>query len=233
VQVQDSTSYISDIVDDVHANHSILQDSQLLLQTTISSIQDTLRKYESRFSKILPVLMNVNQSSNSSSLSEMDQKLNQLTQVVEDLQEKQWHAATSANASVLSMRSTHELDAELHDIKAQLQTLQLCIVGNGVQIGGVVFQCFEDVKSWVVSKFQIKSYGLFVDGVSLLDFFSFVSHTDTEKSMSAFYNQVKSGFASMYEARLAASTQNLFPMVLGRSNSGGMDDRVSPCSPGP
>jgi hypothetical protein len=42
--------------------------------------------------------------------------------------------------------------------------------------------------------------------------------------MSTFYNQVKSGFLSMYEARLAASTQNLFPMNFGRSNSGGMDD---------
>jgi multidrug efflux pump subunit AcrA (membrane-fusion protein) len=100
--------------------------------------------------------MNLNQSSNSSSLSELDQKLNQLTQVVEDLQEKQWQVATLANAAVPSMRSTNELDAELRDLKAQLQTLHLRIVGNGIQIGGVVFQCFEDVKSWVVSKVQIK-----------------------------------------------------------------------------
>jgi hypothetical protein len=63
-----------------------------------------------------------------------------------------------------------------------------------------------------------------VDGVSLLDFFTFVSHTDTEKSMAAYYNSQKSGFASMLEAHLAASTQNLFPMVFGRTNSGGMDD---------
>jgi len=105
-----------------------------------------------------------------------------------------------------------------------MQSLQMRIVGNGVQIGGQVFQCFEDVKTWVIAKFPIKRYGLFVDGVSLLHFFSFVHHVDTEKSMSAFYNQQKSGFASMYEAHLAASTQNLFPMVFGRSNSAGMDD---------
>jgi hypothetical protein len=169
-QVQDSTNYISDIVEDMNSNYTVMQDSHLLLQTTISSIQDTMRKYESRFSKILPVLMNVQQSSTSSSLLEVDQKLMQMSQAVE------------------------------------------------------VFQCFEDVKSWVVAKFQIRRYGLFVDGVSLLDFFTFVAHMDTEKSMSAFYNQVKSGFASMYEARLAVSTQNLFPMVFGRSNSAGMDD---------
>jgi len=223
-QVQDSTNYISDIVEDMNSNYTVMQDSHLLLQTTISSIQDTMRKYESRFSKILPVLMNVQQSSTSSSLVEVDQKLTQLSQAVEELQEKQWQAAFTPIQSTGHLRITHELDAELRDIKAQLQSLQLRIVGNGVQIGGIVFQCFEDVKSWVVAKFQIRRYGLFVDGVSLLDFFTFVAHTDTEKSMSAFYNQVKSRFASMYEARLAASTQNLFPMVFGRSNSAGMDD---------
>jgi hypothetical protein len=76
----------------------------------------------------------------------------------------------------------------------------------------------------VLTKLQIWRYGLFVDGVSLLDFFTFVSHTDTEKSMAAYYKSQKSGFASMLKARLAASTLNLFPMVFGRTNSGGMDD---------
>jgi hypothetical protein len=109
-------------------------------------------------------------------------------------------------------------------MESQIKAMQMRIVGNGVQIGGVVFQCFEDVKIWVTAKFPIKRYGLFVDGVSLLDFFTFVAHVDTEKSMSAFYNQQKSGFASMYEACLAASMQNLFPMVFGQSNSAGMDN---------
>lgn len=58
----------------------------------------------------------------------------------------------------------------------------------------------------------------------MLDFFSFVSHVDAEKSVSAFYNQQKSRFASMYEARVAASTQNLFPMVFGRTTASGLDD---------
>jgi len=222
--VQDSTSYISDLVEDMSSNQSVLQDSQLMFQNTITSIQETIRKHESRFTKILPGLMNVQQTSASSTMVDVDRKLNQLMQAIEDLQDRQWQTATAASSPSSSLRSTHELDAELRDIKAQLKTLQLRIVGNGVQIGGVVFQCFDDVKSWVVSKFQIRRYGLFVDGVSLLDFFSFVTHTDTEKSMSTFYNQVKSGFLSMYEARLAASTQNLFPMNFGRSNSGGMDD---------
>jgi len=58
----------------------------------------------------------------------------------------------------------------------------------------------------------------------ILEFFSFVSHVDVEKSVSAFYNQQKSGFSSMYKARVLASTQNLFPLIFGRTNSSGLDD---------
>ncbi len=65
-----------------------------------------------------------------------------------------------------------------------------------------------------------------MDAVSLLDFFTCVGHVDAEKSFSAFYNQQKSGFASMYEARVAASVKNVFSMVFGRSISWGLDDSI-------
>jgi hypothetical protein len=142
--------------------------------------------------------------------------------MVESWQEQQW--SNTAFPPSITSRPTSELDEAVRDLQAQVRTLQVRIVGNGVQIGGVVFQCFEDVKAWVTANFPIRRYGLFVDGISLLDFFTFVAHVDTEKSVSAFYNQQKSGFALMYEARVAASTQNLFPMVLGRTQSAGMDD---------
>jgi hypothetical protein len=74
------------------------------------------------------------------------------------------------------------------------QEIQMQIIGNGIQIGGIIFQCFEDVKIWVTSKFPIKCYGLYIDAVLILDFFSFVSHVDAEKSVSAVYNQQKLGF---------------------------------------
>jgi hypothetical protein len=120
--------------------------------------------------------------------------------------------------------SVQELDQMLRDLKAQVESLQMHIVGNGVLIGGIVFQCFEDVQHWINAKFPVKHFGLFVNMVSLLDFFSFVAHVEAEQSFSAFYNQQKSGFVSMYEAHVAASTQNLFPMVFSQSTSTGMDD---------
>jgi len=96
--VQDSTSYISDLVEDMSSNQSVLQDSQLMFQNTITSIQETIRKHESRFTKILPGLMNVQQTSASSTMVDVDQKLNQLMQAIEDLQDRQWQTATAASS---------------------------------------------------------------------------------------------------------------------------------------
>jgi hypothetical protein len=69
-----------------------------------------------------------------------------------------------------------------------------------------------------------RRYCLFVDAVSLLDFFTCIGHVDAEKTFAAFHSQQKTGFASMYEARVAASVQNLFPMVFGKSSASGLDD---------
>jgi predicted nucleic acid-binding Zn-ribbon protein len=195
-------------------------------QQNMATFKDTVKRHESRFAKILPILMNMQTASTTSKATslptELEERLHELSQAVEELKDKQWQTAfTSASQSISPFSA---IDERLCHMESQIQGLQMRIVGNGVQIGGTVFQCFEDVKVWITAKFPIKRYGLFVDGVSLLDFFTFVSHVDTEKSMTAYYNQQKSGFASMYEARLAASTQNLFPMVFGRSNSTGMDD---------
>jgi hypothetical protein len=161
----------------------------------------------------------------SSKLAKLESKVNSLTSTIESMQDQCWaQDLLSSNTQLQPPLVSLELEQAVRDIKSQINSLQMRIVGNGVQIGGVVFQCFDDAKTWVTAKFQIRRYGLFVDAVSLLDFFSFVSHVDAEKSVSAFYNQQKSGFTSMYEARVAASTQNLFPLVFGRSHSSGMDD---------
>ncbi len=160
-QIQDSTSYLSDMVEETSSNYAVIQDTQLMFQTTITSLQESIRKHESRFAKILPVLMSVNQGLSSASVVDIDQKLAKLSQAIEELQEKQWQSALTPSAQGFDSRSFAQLDANVRDIKAQLQTLQLRIVGNGVQIGGVLFQCFQDVKTWVVSRFQIKRYGLF------------------------------------------------------------------------
>jgi len=206
--VHQSVRTLANKLDDVITNHVIWQTD---IESQVASVKDTTNRHESRFSKIFPFLMNLRSSScvaqPTMDLSTLQVQISNLAATISTLQDSQWNS--NLNPSTL-MRShdVSSIEESLRDVQAQITLLQVRIVGNGVQVEGFVF----------------RRYGLFVDGVSLLDFFSFVSHVDTEKAVSAYYNQQKSGFTSMYEARVAASTQNLFPMVFGRSNSGGLDD---------
>lgn len=96
--------------------------------------------------------------------------------------------------------------------------------GDGVQIGTNVFQSFSDVQVWVKSELPDRCYGLFVDAVSFLDFFTCCNHTDAETTLTAFHSQQKSGFTSMYESRVTASVQNIFPMVFGKLKESNFND---------
>jgi len=78
------------------------------------------------------------------------------------------------------------MEAEIKELKVQIQSLHLCIIGDGVQIGGAFFKCFDDVKSWMLAKFPTQRCGLFLDAVTLLDFFTCIGHVDAEKSFVAF-----------------------------------------------
>jgi len=130
--------------------------------------------------------------------------------------------------------SSSALEEQLRDVTGQLKILQQRILGSGVQIGSRVFQSFDDVKVWIKSQLPSRRYGLFVDAVSLLDFISASHYSDVDKTFTAFHNQQKTGFVSMYEARVAVSTQNLFPTVFGRTNSLGLDDsKFLPALPSP
>ena len=84
-------------------------------------------------------------------------------------------------------------------------------------MGPYIFQSFEDCRVIPGGR-----YGLFVDVVSCLKRFA-SGHVDHSEALAAMNNSQKTGFPSMYEARVAGSMQNLFPTVLGKGNSDGMD----------
>jgi hypothetical protein len=177
-RLQDSVTTLKDSIHNVSIDYNHLTSTQgtlnIQFQQTVASVQDTLKRHEIRFSKILPVLLNI-QSTGPPSPNhladdkQLEEKIHELSQAVEELKDKYWQSAFTAT-STQPVSSLSVLDEKMRSIEAQFQALQMRIVGNGVQIGGVVFQCFEDVRIWVTAKFPTKRYGLFVDGVSLLDF---------------------------------------------------------------
>ncbi len=119
--------------------------------------------------------------------------------------------------------SNEEVDAKLDMLLVRRSpSAALCTKSGTVKKSSK--ESFEDVIVWVKAELPCQRYGLFVDAVSLLDFFTCIGHVDAEKTFAAFHSQQRLGFSSMYGARVAASIQNLFPMVFGKSSSSGLDD---------
>ncbi len=181
-----------------------------------TSIETTLKSFDTRFTRLLSILNSLRSSAPPTHSNSMDfmNQLHELNTRVTTMQETLWSNGLPAK---VDSRDTSLLEAKVLDIQAPLTLLQHRIAGDGVQIRTRVFQSFDDVQTWVTTDLPNRRYGLFVDAVSLLDFFTSIGHVDAEKTFSAFYNQHKTGFSSIYEARVAASVQNLFPMVFGCS----------------
>jgi hypothetical protein len=230
--VDDSAASVNAIVHDhtllqssVAAVEEVVTNTVTSLQQRLHQVETTLHSFDSRFARLLPVLKHLQASRQSAPTSTTPDAtvLNQIQELrlqVQKLQDTLW---TQSLVPSHSTAASNDVTETLLDLKAQLKLLQIRIVGDGVQIGARVFQSFEDVQAWVVSDLPIRRYGLFVDAVSLLDFFTSIGHVEAEKTFSSFYSQYKTGFASMYEARVAASVQNLFPMIFGKSDASGLD----------
>ena len=95
----------------------------------------------------------------------MQKELQNVKKKVDNADEATW------NMLAPDGRDAGKFEADMRDMKAKLKLLEQRVVGDGVQIGGRVFQCFEDLKAWTATGLPNGRYGLFVDGVSLLDFF--------------------------------------------------------------
>jgi len=230
--VEDSTTSVAALLQDqtllqssVSAMEDGLATTTMSLQKRIQQIESTIQSFDSRFARLLPVLKHLQATKTSAPTAaatdpNLANQLQDLQLQVSKLQDAIW---TQSLHPAAAHPTPNDVESSLLDIKAQLKLLQVRIVGDGVQIGTWVFQSFEDVQAWVVSNLPNRRYGLFVDAVSLLDFFTSIGHVEAEKTFSSFYNQYKTGFTSMYEARVAASIQNLFPMVFGKSDASGLD----------
>jgi hypothetical protein len=108
--------------------------------------------------------------------------------------------------------------AEVCALQAEVKQLQLRVVGKGVQIANRTFQLFDEVKTWVTTHLSNHCYGLFIDRVSVFEFFTH-GHNDAETTYSSFYSQHRTSFHSSYKARTASSIQNLLPTVFGKMDS--------------
>jgi hypothetical protein len=180
-----------------------------------------LKEFERGISIIFPILCDVRDRKVSPPPPTFDVqgKIQCLSAKVDDISSKDWHSLTQPQPQVTIPHSAAAWEEELHDLKHQINTLQHCIVGGGVKIGSKVFQSFKDVQLWVKSDLPIRRYGLFIDAMSILDFFSCLGQINSENQVSTLHNASKSGFTSIYESMVATSVQNIFPKVSGKGDS--------------
>jgi hypothetical protein len=86
-------------------------------------------------------------------------------------------------------------------LEEKLRIIENRVVGGGVQLGGFVFQSFDDLLKWVQVKMPKGRFGLFVDGHSFLEFFTLTGHIDTESGTATFSNSQKAGFSTYLEVQ--------------------------------
>jgi hypothetical protein len=200
--------------DQTNLMHSVLAlesqaDAALSLSDIVSRLTVDLRALENWVIRLLPVLNQLKRGSSPATLlsapninqalalkvEACEQMLSSFRQTLTDLQD---HPNSKSNIHSSS------IDSRLREVQVQMKQLQLKVVGKGVQIANKTFQTFDDVKVWVDTNLPNQWYGLFVDGVSIFEFFT-AGYIDAETTYSSFYSQHRTGFKSTYEARVASS----------------------------
>jgi len=216
--------------DQTNITHSVLaiegqaEEISASMETQVASWTVDLRALEGQVLRLVPLLAQLKRGtpptlsvpSGDSNHLALSAKVANCEQAQVSLRER-WKSMPITQ-SPNPFPSSSALDSSIRELQAQMKQLQLQVVGKGVQIGNKTFQTFKDVKTWVDTHLPNHRYGLFVDGVSIFEFFS-AGHVDAETIYTAFYSQHRTGFKSTFEARIASSVQNLFPSVFGKSDS--------------
>lgn len=206
----------------IHTVEQSTEDVATTLTSKLSAVELDLRHLEQRFLKLVPVLHQLKRGGSNvsahttagSDITQFDTRFKEIELSVKSLREI---VLDQMDINANNVSPGDQLP-QIRELQAQMKQLQLRVVGKGVQIANKVFQSFDDVHVWVTTHLPIRRYGLFVDGVSIFEFFTY-GHVDAEATYSSFYSQHRTGFASSYEARVASSIQNLFPAVFGKSDS--------------
>jgi hypothetical protein len=237
--LETSNEVLDDIVQqkvtDCLAHDPFLQNTSLSLSTISQQLnqieqrqmtmEHLLNTHTERF-KTVRAFMQYQQSLPQSSLSTQSPqpsslRLEQLEQQFRSLQDL---ITTRLGALPISSTSFSTPMEELSTLKEEIKLLKQQIGGSGITVGHQVFQCYEEFAVWVKTGVPQGRFGLFVDGHSLLDFFSFVGFLDAESVANSFHSSNKSGFKSMLETRVAASMQNFFPAPFGKTSGDKLED---------
>jgi hypothetical protein len=176
-------------------------------------VNETLNKFDHRFNSIQPLF----------------QTIKNLNHAVTRLQQAGTFRSSPLNPGPsnfvpISPSSSADSDSTIrfNTIDERLKRLENRIVGDGVTIGHFVFQTLDDVRMWCNLHLKSNRFGLFLDGVSIYEFLA-QDHADATEVLTNLYNSQKNKLNNLYDSKVLASCQNLFPTIFGRASADGMD----------
>lgn len=193
-----------------------------MVDARMTALENSLRIHGERFKHVKQVLQHIPQLMQSDQNPRLDALEARL-----DAYERNIPIRSQTHFTDPPTQNSSTLEETIASMQEEIRLLKQRVVGSGITIGNQVFQSYEDFAIWVKTGIPSGRFGLFVDGHSLLDFFSFVGFLDAESVANSFHSSNKSGFKSMLETRVAASMQNFFPAPFGKVTGEKIEDSES------
>lgn len=111
------------------------------------------------------------------------------------------------------------IKAKVTKLEALVNVLKGRVSGEQIMVGQLSFPSFNKLSTWVAKHMTSNRFGLACDAMLFPDFF-FVGAQTVESVVTTFHGSTKNGFNTMFESRVAASTQNLLPVIFGKMAAG-------------
>lgn len=192
------------------------------MEQRFSAMEQLLTSHSDRFRTVRAFMQHHQANQHSvSGLQQYSLRLEVIEQWLNALLDAISSRMSSTPSTNFSLTSSLE---DLSTMKEEIRMLKQQIGGSGSTVGHKTFQAYEEFAARVKTGIPQGRFGLFVDGHSLLDFFSFVGFLDMESVANSFHSSNKLGFKSMLETRVAASMQNFFPAPFGKTSGDKLED---------
>lgn len=127
--------------------------------------------------------------------------------------------ATSRPTSNGNADTPHPSDVfeRLRYLEDVVKTLQTRSLSDGVRVQHHSFQSKEEVKDWIELHLPGCRFGIFLDDVSIWEYFS-QNHQNMTDVMNTYRDTARIGFATIHEGKVATSFQNVLPAILGKGS---------------
>jgi hypothetical protein len=193
-----------------------LESALSLTMTRLNNLKPLLMQFKGVIVRgsVTPSVMD-----NGINLDELQKRVMELEKRLQD--KEAWQDLDGS--SLQTQEKVNFLDATLRDHEAKIKVLENRVVGEGVQLGNLCFQTFDELQVWASVHVPTGRFGLFVDGHSLMEFFTSSVHLDTTTSAAAESHAEKAGYATWQETVVAGSFKNLYPSVFGK---GGAEEAI-------